>query len=173
MDATVARTVLLAVLVVGMSAAAAGVFPAVSGVADAVSEAIPVQEAGEMRRVIPAGGSTTISASVQNPLDIPDVLQVRFSGPAIERGYVSIEVPPGSPVRCDTEGQICETRLQGGETADLGITLRGERPGRGAMDVAVISETSGKAAHAEMFVIVTGETVVDAFWDVVDRLLGR
>lgn len=173
MKATAARAVMLALLL-GAVAGVGGAVPVLETVADAFNAVSPAGDLQAARRVVPAGGTSAVGATLQNQLEIPDVLELRFEGAAVEDGHVSVAMPgDGSLLSCQPTTNICTVRVAAESTEDVTVTMRGMRPGRKPLDITVTSLTTGKQAHAGMFVIVTGETVPGAFWDLVDRLLGR
>lgn len=123
-------------------------------------------------RTIQVGGQDTITASVSNPLDVPDSLRVEVDGQAVRNGIVVVTLPgEDTNVTCHREEDACEVSLDAGGEQDVAFTVRGEQEGSGDVMVTVSSETTGKRAEASIHVTVESDTD-GGFMAFLNRLLG-
>lgn len=131
---------------------AVAVFLAVSLVS--VSGAAAAQDT----ETIQVGGEKTVTASVSNPLDVPDILRVTFDGEAVNTGLVGLDLPSNQDgVECSPAENTCRVILGPDEERDLPFTLTGKTAGRSTFMVTVSSATTGKRAEATMTVAVRGK----------------
>lgn len=132
---------------------------------------LPVTGDAIERRQVAIGETVPLSATISNPLSVPDALMVSFSGPAVEQENVDIELPANSSTFTCYEGrETCNIRIGAGGNADVEFGLSGVEPGRAPLRVTVASTTTDKEAEARMFLIVTGETVPGAFVDALNGI---
>ncbi|MDY6770099.1 MAG: hypothetical protein SVU88_03940, partial [Candidatus Nanohaloarchaea archaeon] len=100
--------------------------------------------AGDTRRIT-VGDQETVTATVSNPLEAPDVLHVDFNGDAVTRGLITVELPGDrNQVNCMPAENACEVYLSPGEERDIDFTLTGRDRGEGEFMVEVSSNTTGK-----------------------------
>ncbi|MCJ7478986.1 MAG: hypothetical protein MUP63_02300 [Candidatus Nanohaloarchaeota archaeon QJJ-7] len=118
---------------------------------------IPLATAAIEATHIEVGDRNTITATVSNPLDIPDVHRVNFNGEAINEELIDVSLPTEKPdTNCNPGGNSCRIKLEPDEQQDLEFHLEGEKAGRGEFYVTVSSENTGKRAHASRLVVVRG-----------------
>lgn len=131
-----------------------------------------VSAAGQSRQ-IQLGEEDTITATVSNPLNVPDILRVEFNGDAVTRGVIEVNLPREGPgLKCSDEDSSCRVILGPGEDRDLEFVIEGVREGSEDFIVTVSSETTGQRAQAAMHVEVRTPGSGDDFMTFIMRMLG-
>ncbi|MDY6762016.1 MAG: hypothetical protein SVY41_03130 [Candidatus Nanohaloarchaea archaeon] len=129
--------------------------------------------AAQDSRQITVGGQDTVTASVSNPLTVPDVLQVRFNGPAVSSEVIDVKLPDSrSQVECRDTTETCRVFLGPDQDRELEFTIEGVSAGKSTFMVSVSSETTGKRSEATMAVTVTDQERSGTILTVLKRLLG-
>ncbi|MDY6769447.1 MAG: hypothetical protein SVU88_00575 [Candidatus Nanohaloarchaea archaeon] len=103
---------------------------------------------GDMRQVR-IGSEETVTATVSNPLAVPDVLRVEFNGDAVAHGIIDVGLPGDRErVDCIPAENACEVSLRPGEERNIDFTLVGRDGGEDRFMVTVSSDTTGKRSEA-------------------------
>lgn len=128
--------------------------------------------AADEGRHIQVGDRDTVTASVSNPLQVPDILRVEFNGDAVSKGMVGVELPEdGSRLRCIHAENTCEVSLEPGGERDVEFSITGMHAGTEDFLVSVSSDITGKRSEASVQITVERQEG-GGFMDLLNRLLG-
>lgn len=129
--------------------------------------------AAENTRYIQVGGEETITASVANPLSVPDVIHLSFDGSSTEKGMIEVNVPKNSSnMNCYEGSNRCMVFLDPEETRTVSFTVTSSHPGRSRFTVEAKSMTTDRSSTATMMMVVSGEGILDSIVSFFSGLFG-
>lgn len=102
------------------------------------------------------GESATVTATVTNPLDVPDIVMVEIDGDAITTDQAAIELLANTTsTGCNEERSRCRLYLAPHASTPLPITLTADQAGTRAMTVTATSTTTGERSRNRLNIRVT------------------
>ncbi|MFB6076794.1 MAG: hypothetical protein ABEK12_01535, partial [Candidatus Nanohaloarchaea archaeon] len=92
---------------------------------------VPAGTAAVSRKTVNHGETVTLQATVQNPLQVPDILTLRFEGDALTGRNVDVEFPQDTSRRlCYPKQNICKLAVPPTSSTQMTVQLEGRDPGR-------------------------------------------